>query len=61
MNSKNRIFRAAVLVFGFWWIVFTLLEFGGAPLEVIRNWGYVSYSFGYWIAGSIGGLALGWL
>jgi hypothetical protein len=62
VNSKNRIFRAAVLVFGFWWIVFTLLEFGGAPLEVIRNWGYVSYSFGYWIAGSIGGLALGiWL
>lgn len=62
MNSKNRIFRAAVLVFGFWWIVFTLLEFGGAPLEVIRNWGYVSYSFGYWIAGTISGLALGiWL
>lgn len=62
MNSKNRIFRAALLVFGFWWIVFTLIEFGGSPLEVIQNWGYVSYSFGYWLTGAIGGLGIGiWL
>lgn len=62
MNSKNRIFRAALMVFGFWWIILTLVEFGGSPLEVIQNWGYVSYSLGYWIAGTLGGFGIGvWL
>jgi hypothetical protein len=24
--------------FGFWWLVLTLVEFDGAPLEVLENW-----------------------
>jgi hypothetical protein len=38
MNANNRIIRAAALVFGFWWLVLTLVEFDGAPLEVLENW-----------------------
>ncbi|PMV96426.1 MULTISPECIES: HD domain-containing protein [unclassified Pseudomonas] len=59
MNANNRIIRAAFLVFGFWWLVFTLVEFGGQPLEVLENWQYVGNTVSRWVLGVVAGLIMG--
>lgn len=59
MNSKNQVVRAAVFVFGFWWLFFTLLDSGWSPIAVVRDWDYVVYGVRYWLLGSIGGLIFG--
>ncbi|WP_162892759.1 HD domain-containing protein [Pseudomonas savastanoi] len=59
MNANNRIIRAAFLVFGFWWLVFTLVEFGGQPLEVLENWQYVGNTVSRWVLGVVAGLIIG--
>lgn len=59
MNANNRIIRAAALVFGFWWLVFTLVEFGGAPLEVLENWQYLGGTVSRWVLGVVAGLIIG--
>lgn len=59
MNANNRVIRAAFLVFGFWWLVFTLLEFGGKPLEVLENWQYVGSTVSNWVLGVVAGLIIG--
>jgi len=59
VNANNRIIRAAFLVFGFWWLVFTLVEFGGQPFEVLENWQYVGSTVSRWVAGVAAGLIIG--
>lgn len=59
MNANNRIIRAAFLVFGFWWLVFTLVEFGGQPLEVLENWQYMGNTVSRWVLGVVAGLIIG--
>jgi len=59
VNANNRIIRAAFLVFGFWWLVFTLVEFGGQPLEVLENWQYVGSTVSRWVLGVVAGLMIG--
>ncbi|MQT97749.1 HD domain-containing protein [Pseudomonas helleri] len=59
MNANNRIIRAAALVFGFWWLVCTLVEFGGQPLEVLENWQYLGGTVSRWILGVVAGLIIG--
>ncbi|MBX8557109.1 hypothetical protein K5D56_21820 [Pseudomonas cichorii] len=59
MNANNRVIRAAFLVFGFWWFVFTLIEFGGQPLKVLDNWQYVGNSVSLWVLGVVAGLIIG--
>jgi hypothetical protein len=59
VNANNRIIRAAFLVFGFWWLVFTLVEFGGQPLEVLENWQYVGSTVSRWVLGVVAGLIIG--
>ncbi|MGP4922127.1 HD domain-containing protein [Pseudomonas helleri] len=59
MNANNRIIRAATLVFGFWWLVCTLVEFGGQPLEVLENWQYLGGTVSRWILGVVAGLIIG--
>lgn len=59
MNANNRVIRATFLVFGFWWLVFTLMEFGGQPLEVLENWQYLGSTVSRWVLGVVGGLIIG--
>lgn len=59
MNANNRIIRAAFLVFGFWWLVFTLVEFGGQPLEVLENWQYLGGKVSRWVLGVVAGSMIG--
>ena len=59
MNANNRVIRAAFLVFGFWWLVFTLMEFGGQPLEVLENWQSVGSTVSRWVLGVVAGLIIG--
>lgn len=56
MRQNNPILTAALTVFGFWWLFFTLREFSLSPLEVIRNWAYIGYSMRLWVLGAIGGV-----
>ncbi|VVP60781.1 hypothetical protein [Pseudomonas fluorescens] len=59
MNANNRIIRAVALVFGFWWLVLTLVEFGGEPLEVLDNWQYLGGKVSRWVLGVVAGLIIG--
>jgi hypothetical protein len=59
LGSKNQVVKAAVYVFGFWWLFFTLMDANWSPISVVRNWDYVVYGVRYWVMGSIGGLIFG--
>ena len=59
MRQNNPILSSALIVFGFWWIFFTLRDFVWSPFEVIRNWAYISWSMRLWLIGAVLGSAGG--
>src|SRR3989442_14187601 len=58
MNNVNPVFKSALIVVGFWWLVLTLHAFGGAPLEVLRSMPYILWSFKFWVGGLVLGVGL---
>lgn len=59
---SNPVISAAAIVFGFWWLFFTLRDFSMSPLEMIRNWAYIGYSMRMWVIGLfVGAGAAAWL
>lgn len=59
MNANNKIIRAAAVVFGFWWLVFTIRAFGGSPMLFLSNWALVGYNVSNWVLGVVSGLFIG--
>lgn len=59
MNANNKIIRATAVVFGFWWLIFTLWSFGGSPMLFISNWAFVGTTVSRWALGVMSGLVVG--
>ncbi len=59
MNASNKIIRATVVVFGFWWLILTAWAFGGSPLMFIDNWAFVGFTITHWVLGVVSGLIIG--
>lgn len=59
MSRNNPLLRSALTVFGFWWLLFTLREFGWSPVELVRNWEYIAYQARLWAIGAVAGAGAG--
>jgi|GEM_PF-1942662 len=61
MRKNSPVLSSAVIVFGFWWLFFTLRDFSMNPFEVIRNWANIAYSMRLWaLRAVVGFLSSAW-